>query len=90
MFLFIPKRRHAHACVHMVCSYTHSWEALGQQLYLWDKRGFVQVWKIKPRYFWQLETAECLDHYLEPTAESAVEMWVRGAGGPGSQDLLKP
>lgn len=35
-----------------------------------------------------LETAECLDHYLEPAAESVVEMWVRGAGGLGSQESL--
>ncbi len=49
----------------------------------------MQVWKIKPRYFWHQETAERLDHYLEPAVESGV-MWVRGAGGLGSQDSLKP
>lgn len=79
-------------CTHGVRLHTHTRTcsaALGQQLYLWGKRGFVQVWKIKLRYFWQLETAESLDHYLEPAAESAVEMWVRGAGGLGIQDLLK-
>lgn len=71
------------------CARTHARthaQASGQQFYLWGKRGFVQVWKIKPRYFWQQQTAERLDHYSEPAAESAVQMWVRGAGGRGSRD----
>ncbi len=28
----------------------------------------MQGWKIKQLYFWQLETSECLDHYLNPAA----------------------
>lgn len=78
----------------VTCVHTHKHAHRTQ---LWDssfiygvKKGFVHVWKIKPRYFWHQETAERLDHYLEPAAESAVEMWVRGAGGLGSQDSLKP
>lgn len=66
-----------------MCMHTHSYgAALGQQFYLWGKKE--QVWKINPRYFCQQDTAEHLDHYLEPAAELAVEMWVRGAGGLGS------
>lgn len=63
-------------------THTHVDAALGRQFYLWGKGGFVQVWKIKPRYFWQPKTAEHLDHYLEPAAELGVE----NSGSGGQED----
>lgn len=61
------------------------------RFYLWGKRWPVQVWKKDPHYFWLLQPAECWDHYLEPAAESAEEMWVRGAGGrPSLHESLLP
>lgn len=79
---------HTHTLSVSMCVHTDA--ALEKAFYLWGKRGFVEVWKIKSRYFWQLEPAERLDHYLEAAAESAVEMWVRGAGGREVKDLLQP